>query len=320
MKQILVGTLSKIAVVTGGNRGLGYALVKALCLRLGSDATVYLAARDLQRGRGAMEKLIGEGVRPELVALDIASNESVAEFAEVMRSRHGGIDIVIGNAAMIPPADQMQQVDAFINTNNLGTHRLIRACRPLLKDGARYLTVASRHGLLTEPKPALSKASSDEETKRADMAREEAKKKYFNVTSFRMSAENRRRFYAEHATLESIEQTLEAFRLSFKRGTAVQDGWPDWINLPSKAGQVAATLVFAREMEQEAKRRDILINACCPGFVATESSRGVYGDTSLALPPDDAAENLAWAVTLPPGTTEPYGRMLFGRQAVQVHD
>jgi carbonyl reductase 1 len=44
--------MAKVAVVTGANQGLGLALVRGLCRRLGADGTVYLTARDRGR-RGA---------------------------------------------------------------------------------------------------------------------------------------------------------------------------------------------------------------------------------------------------------------------------
>lgn len=142
--------MSKIAVVTGANRGIGYGLVPSLCDALPNDSIVYLSARDTQKGADAIAKLETEGRTAHFIELDVASDDSVARFASTIRQRHGGLDIVIGNAGLAPTADQFAQIDDYLNTNNMGTHRLIRACGPLLKNGARYLTVASRHGVITE--------------------------------------------------------------------------------------------------------------------------------------------------------------------------
>ena len=51
--------MSKVALVTGANQGLGLALVKALADRFGPQDTVYLAARSADRGKAALEK-VGE--------------------------------------------------------------------------------------------------------------------------------------------------------------------------------------------------------------------------------------------------------------------
>jgi len=300
----------KIAAVTGGNRGIGYAVVERLCEELGPESIVYLCARDPGRGQAACDELAAKGLRPTLIRLDISSDDSVDEWAETIRSRHGGLDILVGNAAAVPGPDQRGEIDEFFNTNNGGTDRLIRHARTLLRDGARFLTVASRHGVITDESFVASEAPE----------RDAQKNRLFGATSYMMSPANRRRFYAEHATAASLRETLDDFRASFRAGTAIADGWPDWINIPSKAGQVAATLIFAREMEEEARRRDILINACCPGFVETDSTRRVYDDFSAAMSPREASADLVWAVTLPPGSSEPYGRMLRNRQVLQVHD
>ncbi|MEM9493695.1 MAG: SDR family NAD(P)-dependent oxidoreductase, partial [Myxococcota bacterium] len=61
-----------VAVVTGANQGLGFALVQGLCARLGSDDVVYLTARNEERGRAAVAQ-IGVGA-PQLKfeRLDVA--------------------------------------------------------------------------------------------------------------------------------------------------------------------------------------------------------------------------------------------------------
>lgn len=302
--------MSKIAAVTGGNRGIGFAVVEMLCERLDRDAVVYLCARDMDRGAAAVATLKDRGLTPHLITLDIARDESVDAFAGTIAERHGGLDILVGNAGAIPGPDQLGQVDSFINTNNYGTDRLIRHARTLLKDGGRFLTVASRHGVITEEAFTQSEAP----------GRDDTKNKFYGASSWMMAPEQRRRFYAEQTSIPEIQQALEDFKASFKRGTAVADGWPDWINIPSKAGQVASTLVFAREMEAAARERDILINACCPGFVETDATRQVYDDFSAAKTPREAAEDLVWAVTLPAGVREPYGQMLRNRNVLKVHD
>ncbi|MCP2279594.1 hypothetical protein [Nocardia amikacinitolerans] len=65
--------------------------------------------------------------------------------AERIAARHGGIDIVISNAAarISPDLDNAAQVRGFVDTNNHGTRRMLDAFLPLLRDGARYVVVAS---------------------------------------------------------------------------------------------------------------------------------------------------------------------------------
>ncbi len=126
--------MSKVAVVTGANQGLGLALVRGLCRTLGADGIVYLTARDRKRGEQAVGDLEAEGLSPRLELLDVRDGASVKALAHTIAERHDGVDIVISNAAarISPEVPSEQQVRTFIDTNNHGTIRMIKAFRPLL--------------------------------------------------------------------------------------------------------------------------------------------------------------------------------------------
>jgi carbonyl reductase 1 len=306
--------MPKVALVTGGNRGLGFGFVEALSEELGPEGIVYLGARDVSKGREAASRLRDTGRQVEVLEIDVSEDESVARAAETLGDRHGGVDILVGNAALTRAS--YGPADIYINTNNLGTHRLIRRFGPILKDGARFLIVASCHGVLTGA-PGLRKSRPPGE---AEALRAENRRKMQADPSLTISDAIRDRMIGETATLEEIEAALSEFCALRQAGTAVEHGWPEWLNKASKFGQIAATVVFARQMEAEARRRDILINVCCPGLVATDAtSDGAYGDLALGFTPREAADNLAWIVTRPPGETEPYGKMLFHRNVEAVY-
>lgn len=267
----------KIMIVTGANTGIGLAVVRRLCQQFGEQAVVYLTARNAERGQAAVEQLQQEGLSPAFHLLDVAADESVEAFAQHIRQTHGGVDVVISNAAarILPDVPQAEQVENFINTNNHGTYRMIQAFGPLLNDGARFLVIASGYGTLRSLNPALHP-----------------------------------RFEVD--TMEQIEQVMDEYAAAVKAGTDEAEGWPNWMNIPSKVGQVATTRIFARQMAMgnEARRRDILINAMCPGLVDTEASRPFFPDFSLAKSTDDAAVDVVWLATLPPNTTAPYGELV----------
>jgi NAD(P)-dependent dehydrogenase (short-subunit alcohol dehydrogenase family) len=271
----------KIALVTGGNQGLGLALVRGLCRAVGETGTVYLGARNDERGRAACDLLRGEGLRPELMAIDVGDDGSVRAAADTLGALHGGIDVVISNAAQriskdVPSADQ---VAAFVNTNNHGTRRMIRAFVPLLRDNARFVVVASSFGSLRN-----------------------------------LDGRLHAKFHGRALTLDAVEQAMDEYVEAVRSGGAVAAGWPDWINIPSKIGQVAAVRVLAREGEAEFRRRGILINTACPGLVDTDASRPWFDDMSKAASPDEAARDLIWLATLPPATVEPYGELIRNRR------
>jgi NAD(P)-dependent dehydrogenase (short-subunit alcohol dehydrogenase family) len=79
---------------------------------------------------------------------------------------------------------------------------------------------------------------------------------------------------------------------------------------------VAAVKVLARELADEAARRDILVNAARPGLVDTGASRPWFDAMSGALSPDKAAADVLWLATLPAGIREPYGELVQHREVL----
>lgn len=67
------------------------------------------------------------------------------------------------------------------------------------------------------------------------------------------------------------------------------EGWPEWINIPSKVGQVAAARVLARQRRAADVIDGTLVGAICPGLVDTDASRPWFEDMSAAQTPADAA-------------------------------
>lgn len=275
--------MSKVAIVTGANQGLGLALVRGLCRALGADGIVYLTARDRGRGEQAIGGLEAEGLSPRLELLDVRAGASVQDLAHTIADRHGGADIVISNAAarISPGVPGEQQVRTFVDTNNHGTIRMIRAFVPLLNDGARFIVVASSFGTLASLDPRLHP-----------------------------------RFDVGRMSLADADKVMDGYVEAVETGRAAAEGWPDWINPPSKVGQVAAVKVLARELAGDAAQRDILVNAACPGLVDTGASRPWFGDMSGAQSPDDAAADVLWLATLPTGTRQPYGELVQHRKVL----
>lgn len=272
--------MSTVALVTGGNQGLGLALVRGLCERLGPDAVVYLAARDAKRGRAAVSRLRGEGLTARPALLDVTDDASVTALAAAIAEEHGGIDIVLSNAAarISPDLEAAAQVGGFVDANNHGTNRMLKAFVPLLRDGARYVVVASYFGTLTQLDPRLHGL-----------------------------------FDTARMSLEDVATVMDDYSAAVGGGTAAEAGWPEWINVPSKVGQVASMRVAARELAGE---RGIVINAACPGLVDTAASRPWFEDMSKAQSADGAAEDVLWLALLPRAAREPYGELVQHRAVV----
>src|SRR5690242_11723937 len=111
----------KIAVVTGGNRGLGLETCRQLG-RLGWH--VLLTARDLKAGAAALKGLQAEGLSAELRKLDVTAAEDAQALARHLRETLGGLDVLVNNAGIGPPEGSPLTVSPvtlmeILNTNTL---------------------------------------------------------------------------------------------------------------------------------------------------------------------------------------------------------
>jgi carbonyl reductase 1 len=276
----IVVRMSRVAVVTGANQGLGFALAEGLVQRMAPGDIVYLTGRSGDRLRDAATRLTAPVADVDTHVLDVRDGAAVAAFADELRDRHGGVDIVFSNAAarLTPETPWSELIEPFVDTNNLGTTRMLRAFSPILRPGGRLLVVASDFGTLNNLPTSLHD-----------------------------------RFDTDTMSLDDVDATVLAWRDAVLAGTAGAEGWPDWINIPSKVGQVAAVRVLARDRREADKRRDTLIAAVCPGLIDTAASRPWFDDMSSAQTPAQAATD-PLRLALNPVSLDTYGELVqFGR-------
>ena len=246
----------KIAMVTGANQGLGFALVEGLAQQLGPEDMIYLTGRSPARVREAVGRIERPRASVRGEVLDVRDGPAVSAFARTLATRHGGLDIVFSNAAArLPPGKPWAElVGPFVDTNNFGTTRVLDAFGPLLRPGGRLLVVASAFGSL-----------------------------------HRLPEHLHARFDAGAATLDDIDAVMLEWRDAVSEGLAAGEGWPEWINVPSKVGQVAAVRVVARERRAADALDGTLVAAICPGLVDTEASRPWFNDMGEAQTAAQAA-------------------------------
>jgi NAD(P)-dependent dehydrogenase (short-subunit alcohol dehydrogenase family) len=92
-----------IALVTGGNKGLGREIARQLAAK---GVHVLLGARDSDRGRRAQSELRREGLAVEFVQLDVTDQESVDEAARFIEYEHGRLDILVKTLASRSTGDR----------------------------------------------------------------------------------------------------------------------------------------------------------------------------------------------------------------------
>jgi NAD(P)-dependent dehydrogenase (short-subunit alcohol dehydrogenase family) len=140
---------SRIAVVTGASRGIGYATARAL-----AKAGAHIVA--VARTQGGLEELDDEirkdGGSATLVPLSMTDNDGLARLGAALHERHGKIDILVGNAGVAGPSSPLGHVDLkpwndVIAVNLTANFQLIRCMEPLLRNSdagrAVFITAGS---------------------------------------------------------------------------------------------------------------------------------------------------------------------------------
>lgn len=148
-------TQKRIALVTGGNKGIGLETAR----KLGEAGVhVLLGSRDPARGDIAAKTLVEAGFGAECIHLDLDNAQSIAAAAESIRERFGRLDILVNNAGIFdfgdaaPGKAALDAVRRVMEVNFIGTLAVTQAMLPLLRaaPGARIVNLSSSMGSLTE--------------------------------------------------------------------------------------------------------------------------------------------------------------------------
>ncbi|KAM3388228.1 hypothetical protein ACQJBY_010794 [Aegilops geniculata] len=279
---------TRAAVVTGGNRGIGF----EVCRQLPSGGiTVVLTAQDETRGEEAVERLKALGLSGVVFhRLEITDASSAAALAGFLEARFGKLDILVNNAAVcgveygqefdineekFAGMDFHQRVEWMlknarepidsakntVQTNYYGTKHVIEALLPLLQASSegRIVNVSSNYGLLRH------------------IDNEEVRQELNNV---------------DNLTQGRLDELLEKFIKDFEAGALEPHGWPTKFSAykVSKAAMNAYSRILAR------RHPELSVNCAHPGFVKTDMSMG-FG----VLTPEEGAHNLVKVVLLPDG-------------------
>ncbi|WP_393086784.1 SDR family oxidoreductase [Streptomyces sp. LN704] len=227
---------TKIALVTGANKGIGYEIAAGLGA-LGHRVGV--GARDGARGEAAVEKLRAAGVDAFGVPLDVTDDRSVTAAAELLGQQAGRLDVLVNNAGISgemgpgwvqdPTTLDLGVVRTVVETNVIGVIRVTNAMLPLLRRS-------------TSPRVVNISSAVASLTRQADPDIE-------------------------------IGPVMAAYA-------------------PSKSFLNAVTVQYARQFAGT----NILINAACPGLVATDFT-GFHGPRT----PEQGAATAIRLATLPDG-------------------
>jgi len=126
----------KIAIVTGGNRGLGREIARQL---MRNDVFVVIGCRDQPKCDAAVEDLKRDGANVDAHPLDVNDTKMVKRFVEYVEKQHGSPSILVNNAGVYPEATTSRVVDTptsvwreTFETNLFGAVRMCREVAPLM--------------------------------------------------------------------------------------------------------------------------------------------------------------------------------------------
>lgn len=137
----------KVCIVTGANAGLGYEIALGLAEK---GATVVMACRSLDRGQRAAAEIgkSAPSAKPELMALDLASLDSIKAFTQTFKENHDRLDVLVNNGGLIG-CEKSRTADGFeaqFGVNHLGHFALTGLLLDSLLNtpDSRVVTVGSR--------------------------------------------------------------------------------------------------------------------------------------------------------------------------------
>lgn len=153
-----MNSTKKVAVVTGGNRGIGFETCRQLAQQ---GIQVILTSRDEAKGKAATEKLQAEELDVAFFPLNVTDTDSIDRLAQFIRDRFGKLDILVNNAGiLLDPLGQPEEsalhvkidtIHETMQTNVYGPLMLCQALIPLMKERnyGRIVNVSSGIGQLS---------------------------------------------------------------------------------------------------------------------------------------------------------------------------
>ncbi|WP_057914958.1 SDR family oxidoreductase [Peribacillus muralis] len=144
-----------IAFVTGGNRGIGFELVKQLAVK---GFKVILSSRDPKKGYEALEKLKDPNLDISYMMMDVDEQDSIRQSAHTVNEKYGRLDVLINNAGIYVDGDEKlitmdpSILEKTMRTNFFGPYFVIHSFIPLMEKRGygRIINISSELGAMSD--------------------------------------------------------------------------------------------------------------------------------------------------------------------------
>jgi 2-deoxy-D-gluconate 3-dehydrogenase len=152
----------RVAVVTGGNGGIGLGMAEGLAA---AGATVVLAGRNATKGASAVKQVKAAGGKAEFADVDVLSEKSCRALIEDVAKKHGRLDILVNNAgtSIRKPPEVLSAAEwhTVLDTNLTSAFICSNAAHPHLKKngGGKVINIGSMMSIFAAPFAAAYAAS-----------------------------------------------------------------------------------------------------------------------------------------------------------------
>jgi 2-deoxy-D-gluconate 3-dehydrogenase len=145
MKSALFDLSGKVAIVTGGNGGIGLGMARGLA---DAGADIAVVGRNQAKSTAAVADLRARGVSAISVVTDVTDKAAVAAMVERVSGELGRIDILVNNAGInirkAPHALDLEEWDSVIKTNLTSAFLCSQAAYPAMKQtGGKIINIGS---------------------------------------------------------------------------------------------------------------------------------------------------------------------------------
>jgi 2-dehydro-3-deoxy-D-gluconate 5-dehydrogenase len=153
-KMSLFDLSSRVAVVTGGNGGIGLGMAEGLAA---AGATVVLAGRNATKGAAAVKQIADAGGKAEFAEVDVTSEASCRVLIDNAAAKHGRLDVLVNNAGTnirkVPDVLKLEEWHSVMDTNLTSAFICTHAAYPHMKKagGGKIINIGSMMSIFAAP-------------------------------------------------------------------------------------------------------------------------------------------------------------------------
>jgi len=199
-------------VITGANKGIGFAIIEKL-LASANSYNIILTARDPHRGEAAVKKLSATQTQSASTLtyhrLDVNDDKSIQEFIDWLNKDGLKIDVLVNNAGIMHAKASLEQRKQTIQTNYLSLVHLTERLIPLLTDDGKVINISSILGSFAMISPSLKM-----ELEKPNLTEEDLQRLVDNIEKYH-------------------QDFTGAFDSSYCASKALLNAWTQWV-LPKK--------------------------------------------------------------------------------------